>query len=451
MVRTQPTARLSTGGVAPRRQLAQLANATIAEKNAKRPSHKQSQDAIITSLFNEVSQLIDTDLPCVKKNVLPILQTISEGGKLNFAAFKKLPEALQEAIAVVRNYLDMLRTMLHLPDTMKDTRESYKTQLDEFLEEFEDEKEDTIDIVMDEFVKYMMKINANSEAEVQQADNLFKPDKDEKEPAAETREEKEAITELSMQRIVDSLFSKFHAALKEHKGHQKVIQVTEFLQLLNKKEWDMQACTKKFNAIPLEFKQSSCLFADTMRMVALKVRVSELFPFCDQSCTRLELNKYTEYVKCQEEVLVEANEAEHVAQSEEEGKEPKDVDAEKAKQADEDKSRGVKRKLNESEEPQQPHQSHQSHQSQQAVDDLKKLWDAQTIGSFFRHEGMPPLKWDPEEARSKLKNGYMDYLCGRCIKANFNDPRYLKKDASMFSEYDTVAGEGTARAVLGWP
>lgn len=89
-------------------------------------------------------------------------------------------------------------------------------------------------------------------------------------------------------------------------------------------------------------------------------------------------------------------------------------------------------------------------QTYDAFDNLYTLWSYQIPAAFFKLQGLPPPKWDAVEARKALSNGYIDYVCGRCIKANFNDERYVKKDPSMFEAYDRDAGEGKAKAVLGW-
>lgn len=50
---------------------------------------------------------------------------------------------------------------------------------------------------------------------------------------------------------------------------------------------------------------------------------------------------------------------------------------------------------------------------------------------------------DAKEVRQALANGYIDYVCEDCIKADFSDKRCLKKDASLFEAYDSDAGDRT--------
>ena len=64
-------------------------------------------------------------------------------------------------------------------------------------------------------------------------------------------------------------------------------------------------------------------------------------------------------------------------------------------------------------------------------------------------------KWD-EQAAMKAVDGYIDYFEGRAIKADLNDPRFKRRDATLFTAYDffackkSPAKAATAATVLGW-
>lgn len=87
-------------------------------------------------------------------------------------------------------------------------------------------------------------------------------------------------------------------------------------------------------------------------------------------------------------------------------------------------------------------------------EDLKTLWRHSFPNTqLYIHLKMPPPKWNAEEARDALEKGYILFLCGRYIGADFiNDERYKKKDPSMFEGYDKQPGCGPqyAKRLLGW-
>ncbi len=72
---------------------------------------------------------------------------------------------------------------------------------------------------------------------------------------------------------------------------------------------------------------------------------------------------------------------------------------------------------------------------------LHVLWDHQIPASFFTANNIPSPEFDPVEAEDAI-NGYVDYLCGRCMKID------ISKDFIDSMRYDYVAGAGTmARAI----
>jgi hypothetical protein len=68
---------------------------------------------------------------------------------------------------------------------------------------------------------------------------------------------------------------------------------------------------------------------------------------------------------------------------------------------------------------------------------LERLWTKQIVAAFFRMSGVPSPKFDRGQAAKAVKENYIDYFCGRCIKASLN------KDTVNPTWYDSDAGAGT--------
>lgn len=70
---------------------------------------------------------------------------------------------------------------------------------------------------------------------------------------------------------------------------------------------------------------------------------------------------------------------------------------------------------------------------------LRALWTRQIVAAFFRFSEIPPPDFDESIAEKTIHDGYIDYFCGRAIKADLSgdilDPR----------GYDRNAGAGRAR------
>jgi hypothetical protein len=49
---------------------------------------------------------------------------------------------------------------------------------------------------------------------------------------------------------------------------------------------------------------------------------------------------------------------------------------------------------------------------------LRKMWENQRVASFFGASSGP--SFDEREANNLLQKGYIDYLCGRAIKADLS-------------------------------
>ena len=71
---------------------------------------------------------------------------------------------------------------------------------------------------------------------------------------------------------------------------------------------------------------------------------------------------------------------------------------------------------------------------------LKQLWLQQKPAIFFSMNPSVKIpKWNDADAREALKDGYIDYFKGRCIKTdlsgNFTDPyQYNKSGGPTFEE-----------------
>ena len=81
---------------------------------------------------------------------------------------------------------------------------------------------------------------------------------------------------------------------------------------------------------------------------------------------------------------------------------------------------------------------------------LHKLWTAAPVASFYSMQGVTPPTFDEETAK-KAVDGFIDYFCGRMIKADFAE--FVVFDASIFGAYDRDQrrrGSKTAKEILGW-
>jgi hypothetical protein len=61
---------------------------------------------------------------------------------------------------------------------------------------------------------------------------------------------------------------------------------------------------------------------------------------------------------------------------------------------------------------------------------LNALWEQQTPALFFFMNGVKPPQWNEQVAKEHLKDGYIDYCLGRCIKTD------LSKDIVDTRQYD---------------
>lgn len=73
---------------------------------------------------------------------------------------------------------------------------------------------------------------------------------------------------------------------------------------------------------------------------------------------------------------------------------------------------------------------------------LKAMWKNSKPALFFNLTKITPPALNEEEARRSLKNGYVDYLCGRVIKTNFTTNRLDTWG------YDRDNGDGALQRVV---
>ena len=73
---------------------------------------------------------------------------------------------------------------------------------------------------------------------------------------------------------------------------------------------------------------------------------------------------------------------------------------------------------------------------------LYNLWRNSKNVSFFIFKKVDSAQYDENAARKCLQNGYIDYCCGRVIKAN------LSGDFACPLRYDRRNGEGAFQAVV---
>ena len=81
------------------------------------------------------------------------------------------------------------------------------------------------------------------------------------------------------------------------------------------------------------------------------------------------------------------------------------------------------------------------------VEALRKLWHAAPVASFFTNMPQAAPHFNEDLARKKI-DGFIEYFCGRMIRADFS--AFVEGDASIFADYDRDFGEGKAKSVLGW-
>lgn len=84
---------------------------------------------------------------------------------------------------------------------------------------------------------------------------------------------------------------------------------------------------------------------------------------------------------------------------------------------------------------------------EEKIDVLHKLWDAARQATFFASRPRMTPSFNEAEAAEAV-HGYIDYFCGRMIKADFRDLQH--GNVSVFSAYDGDFGDGAAKCALGW-
>lgn len=73
---------------------------------------------------------------------------------------------------------------------------------------------------------------------------------------------------------------------------------------------------------------------------------------------------------------------------------------------------------------------------------LKALWSNSKVATFYANYPEMAPSFSEEQASRSLANGYVDYCCGRVIKADF---RNCKLDSYG---YDRDNGEGKMKQVI---
>lgn len=77
------------------------------------------------------------------------------------------------------------------------------------------------------------------------------------------------------------------------------------------------------------------------------------------------------------------------------------------------------------------------------VEVLRALWERQFVAAFFYNNLAVPIpRFDASEARRAIKEGYIDYFCGRCMKFD------MSQNTLDSTRYDHVAGQGTMAMVI---
>jgi hypothetical protein len=76
------------------------------------------------------------------------------------------------------------------------------------------------------------------------------------------------------------------------------------------------------------------------------------------------------------------------------------------------------------------------------LDILYEMWRRMPPASFYAMTGTRPPVWDEQQALSALRNGYIDYLLGRCIKTDFST-NILESNA-----YNRDAGQWTLENII---
>ena len=65
---------------------------------------------------------------------------------------------------------------------------------------------------------------------------------------------------------------------------------------------------------------------------------------------------------------------------------------------------------------------------------LECLWRKSKPAAFFTMNGIPPPPYDKQEAKSRARNGYVDYACGRCIKTQIFEATVIHPSFSCIPE-----------------
>ncbi len=76
---------------------------------------------------------------------------------------------------------------------------------------------------------------------------------------------------------------------------------------------------------------------------------------------------------------------------------------------------------------------------------LQKLWENAKPASFFTLSGLPEPEFDLERAQREIHtDGYVDYVCGRCIKTSV----FSKETAIDGRLYDREYGLGSFKKIV---
>ena len=73
---------------------------------------------------------------------------------------------------------------------------------------------------------------------------------------------------------------------------------------------------------------------------------------------------------------------------------------------------------------------------------LEEMWKGVKPAAFFAMSGTFPPNFDRSKASEAVKNGYIDYFMGRCIKTD------LSGDTINPRLYDRDAGQGTLSKIV---
>ena len=74
------------------------------------------------------------------------------------------------------------------------------------------------------------------------------------------------------------------------------------------------------------------------------------------------------------------------------------------------------------------------------------LWSNSKIASFYLFYNKNPPEFDEQLAIQAINNGYIDYFCGRVIKANLLE--FTGSNYELFKMYDRDNGLNKAKSVL---